>query len=70
VSFLLEFDDECHLFSFAAVRAWAGRYGVSVGWNVGACGDSRADARIFLYGTDGGSAWGGSCPLRAPPPPV
>lgn len=51
---LLEFDDESHQFSLGAVRLWAGRYGILVGWNLAPCEDrDRADWRINLIGGDG-----------------
>jgi hypothetical protein len=61
---LLEFADEEHLFSFADLQEWGGRYGVGVGWNLGLCGDARAEARMMLFGPDGLQCWGGPCPLR------
>lgn len=51
---LLEFDDESHLFSLAAVRQLARRFGILVGWNVGPCNEpDRAEWRINLFGLDG-----------------
>jgi hypothetical protein len=51
---LLEFDDESHLFSLAAVRLWARRYGILVGWNIGPCNEpARAEWRMNLIGGDG-----------------
>jgi len=48
---LLEFDDETRLFRMAAVRAWAERFGILVGWNVGAnVGDDGAAWRFNLFG--------------------
>ncbi len=51
---LLEFDDESHLFSLAAVRLLARCYGILVGWNVGPCNEAgRAEWRMNLFGGDG-----------------
>ncbi|MGE0353448.1 MAG: hypothetical protein AB7Q69_09425 [Gemmatimonadales bacterium] len=51
---LLEFDEESHVFSLAAVRLWARRFVVLVGWNIGPCGDpSRAEWQINLFAGDG-----------------
>lgn len=51
---LLEFDDESHLFSLGAVRLWAQRYGILVGWNMGPCSEpARAEWQINLLGGDG-----------------
>ncbi len=51
---LLEFDEESHLFSLGAVRLWAQRFGVLVGWNVGRCSEpTRAEWQINLLGGDG-----------------
>lgn len=51
---LLEFDDESLEFPFGAVRLWAGRYGILVGWNLGPCEDHvRAEWRIKLIAGDG-----------------
>lgn len=51
---LIEFDDESHQFSLAAVRLFARHYGILVGWNVGACGDAGgAEWRMNLFGGDG-----------------
>ena len=51
---LLEFDDEVHLFSLGAVRLWARRYGVLVGWSIGRCSEpTRAEWRFDLLGGDG-----------------
>jgi hypothetical protein len=61
---LLEFADEEHLVSFGTLQEWAQRYCVGVGWNLGPCGDSRADARLMLIGPNGLRSWGASCPLR------
>jgi len=51
---LLEFDEESHIFSLAAVRLWAQRYGILVGWNMGPCSEpARAEWQINLFGGDG-----------------
>lgn len=51
---LLEFDDESLEVPLGAVRLWAGRYGILVGWSVVACEDrGRAEWRINLIGGDG-----------------
>lgn len=51
---LLEFDDESHVFSLAAVRLLAQRYGILVGWNVGPCNEpDQAEWRMNLFGGDG-----------------
>jgi hypothetical protein len=51
---LLEFDDESHEFPLAAVRYWAGRYGILVGWNLFPSEDrDRAEWRINLIAGDG-----------------
>jgi hypothetical protein len=51
---LLEFDDETHVFSLAALRYWARQYMVLVGWNIGPCRDpSRAEWQFNLFGGDG-----------------
>ena len=51
---LLEFDDESLEFPLGAVRLWAERYGILVGWSVVPCEDrGRAEWRINLIGGDG-----------------
>lgn len=51
---LLEFDEESHLFSLGAVRLWAQRYGILVGWNMGRCDEpTRAEWRFTLIGGEG-----------------
>jgi hypothetical protein len=60
---LLEFAEEEHLFSFAILQEWAKRYCVGIGWSVGPCGDSRAEARLNLIGPEGLRSWCGSCLL-------
>jgi hypothetical protein len=48
---LLEFDAEVHLFPLAAVRRWAERYLLTVGWNIQLCPEpARAEWRLNLFG--------------------
>ncbi len=66
---LVEFDDESHVFSFAAVRECSQQFAVHVGWNLGALpDDSRADAVMGLLRGDGRWYKGRSCwvPRAAP----
>ena len=59
---LLEFDDESYVFSLAALRLWAQRYLVLVGWSVAPYGDrTRAEWQLLLLGGDGrrySKGWG------------
>jgi hypothetical protein len=65
---LVEFDDESHVFSLAAVREWSQQFAVQVGWNLGPLqNDSRADAIMGLMRGDGEWYKGRSC-LRPRPP--
>jgi hypothetical protein len=51
---LVEFDEESHVFSFAAVREWTQQFVVPVGWSMGTLkGEERADARLLLRRSDG-----------------
>ena len=51
---LLEFDDESLEFPLGAVRLWAERYGILVGWILAPCeAPDRAEWRINLIGGDG-----------------
>lgn len=51
---LVEFDTESHVFSLGAVRVWAQRYGVLVGWSMTTSDDpARAEWRLKLVGGDG-----------------
>lgn len=51
---LLEFDEESHVFALGALRLWARRYGILVGWNIGPCDErGRAEWRLNLFGGDG-----------------
>ena len=66
-SVLLDFENEAHVFSLKAVRLWAERFAVHVGWSVGTLNDDpRASARIMLYSSDGRNSFGES---RSPRPP-
>lgn len=52
--FLLEFYEESHVFSHAAVRLWTQQFAVQVGWSCNALKDDpRADARMLLRRSDG-----------------
>jgi hypothetical protein len=52
--FLLEFYEESHVFSHAAVRLWTQQFGVQVGWTCDSLkNDPRADARMLLRRSDG-----------------
>jgi hypothetical protein len=62
---LVEFDDESHVFSFAAVRHYAQQFAVDVGCNLTRLeGDVRADACLMLLRSDGREFPGRSCMLR------
>ena len=51
---LLEFDEESHVFSFAAVREWTQQFPVRVGWSMGKLdGEDRAEGRLMLRRSDG-----------------
>lgn len=52
---VLEFDEETQLFSMAAVRQWAQRFGLlTVGWNIEPCEHrTLAEWRLNLIGGDG-----------------
>jgi hypothetical protein len=51
---LVEFDEESHVFSFAAVREWTQQFVVPVGWSMGSLhGEDRAEARLLLRRSDG-----------------
>jgi len=51
---LLEFGEEAHAVSLAALRLWSERFAVQVGWNVTRlAGSSRASARLNLFRSDG-----------------
>jgi len=68
---LLEFDNESHVFSFAAVCEWSQQFPVQVAWSIWPLeGDSRADARIMIRRSDGGWFRGRSCmePSNNTPP--
>jgi hypothetical protein len=64
---LVEFDDESHVFSLAAVRHWAQQLAVNVGCKIAALkGDKRADACLTLLRADGREFPGRSCMIRRP----
>ena len=64
---LLEFDDEAHVVSLEAMRLWAERFAVHVGWNIQSLeGDPRASARMMLFRSDGGHSLGGACRVVSP----
>lgn len=66
-SVLLDFENEAHVFSLKAVRLWAERFAVHVGWSVGTLkDDSRASARMMLYASDGRNSYGEMRPPRPP----
>lgn len=52
--FLLEFYEESHVFTHAAVRLWTQQFAVQTGWTLDSLkNDPRADARILLRRSDG-----------------
>lgn len=58
---LLEFGDEAHLVSFAALTLWTERFLVQCGWAIGPLvDDARASARLTLYRSDGVNSRGWS----------
>ena len=58
---LVEFNEESHVFSFAAVREWTQQFLVQVGWCIASLhGENRADARMLLRRSDGQSFRGRS----------
>ena len=60
---LLDFDSEANIFSLKAVRMWAERFAVDVGWSLGSLKDDpRATARIMLYSSDGRRSFGERLP--------
>jgi hypothetical protein len=66
-SVLLDFESEAHVFSLKAVRLWAERFAVHVGWTVGTLKDDpRASARMMLYASDGRNSYGERRPPRPP----
>jgi len=66
-SVLLDFENEAHVFSLKAVRLWAERFAVHVGWNVGTLKDDpRASARMVLYASDGRNSYGERGSRRPP----
>jgi hypothetical protein len=70
---LVEFDEESHVFSFAAVREWTQQFPRHVGWSIWKLdGDDRASARLMLRRSDGQPFPGRSClpvPGSRPPNP-
>jgi hypothetical protein len=67
---LVEFDDESHVFSLAALRECSQQFAVHVGWNLGPLpGEPRADALMGLLRGDGQWYEGRSCwvPRTRPP---
>jgi Asp-tRNA(Asn)/Glu-tRNA(Gln) amidotransferase A subunit family amidase len=64
---LLDFDNEAHVFALKAVRVWAERFAVHVGWSIGSLKDDpRASARMMLYGSDGRNSYGKKRSPRQP----
>jgi hypothetical protein len=62
---LVEFDEESHVFSFAAVREWTQQFLVQVGWSMGSLDrDSGADACLWLRRSDAQSFPGRSDMVR------
>lgn len=62
---LVEFDDESHVFSLAAVREWAGTLAVNVGWNLAPLADEAcAEACLMLIRADDREFSGRSCMMR------
>jgi hypothetical protein len=62
---LVEFEEESHVFSFAAVREWTQHFPVQVGWSIAPLErDDRADARMMLRRSDGQWFRGRSCMVR------
>ena len=62
---LVEFDDESHVFSLAAVREWAGTLAVNVGWNLAPlANEERAEACLMLIRADDREFPGRSCMMR------
>ena len=59
---LVEFDDESHIFSLAAVRHWSQQFAVQVGWNLAPLpGSTDGDAVMGLRRGDGRWYNGRSC---------
>ena len=66
---LVEFDEESHVFSYAAVRECSQQFAVHVGWNLGPLTDEpRADAVIGMLRADGQWYRGRSCWVPRPRP--
>jgi len=51
---LVAFDDQVHLFTLGAVRLWASRFGILVGWNITPSTDTgRAEWQMNLFSGSG-----------------
>lgn len=51
---LVAFDDDAQIFSLSAVRLWAMRFGILVGWNIAPCPDpGRAEWQMTLFSASG-----------------
>lgn len=51
---LVAFDDQVHLFSLGAVRLWASRFGILVGWNITPCTEpGQAEWQMNLFSGSG-----------------
>ena len=51
---LVAFDDQMHLFSLGAVRLWASRFGILVGWNITPCTEpGQAEWQMNLFSSSG-----------------
>lgn len=51
---LVAFDDQAHLFTLGAVRLWASRFGILVGWNITPSTDpERAEWQMNLFSSSG-----------------
>jgi hypothetical protein len=69
-SVLLDFESEANIFSLKAVRTWAERFAIDVGWSLGSLEDDpRASGRIMLYASDGRRSFGESLPPSSHPTP-
>lgn len=61
----MEFDEESHVFTLAAVREWTQQFAVTAGWNLGSLSDDdRADACLKLIRSDFKPFQGQSSMLR------
>jgi len=51
---LVAFDDQAHLFTLGAVRLWASRFGILVGWNITPSSDTgQAEWQMNLFSSSG-----------------